>query len=91
MQQNINTSLETLEQIKLEKDNLHAEMLLREQKMAEIWNATFREPTPEEQSSPTKKAIAWLTASAGLIDGALFGWKLYRRFGSAIKPFRKKK
>lgn len=91
MQKNINTPLDSLEQIMIEKENLRSEMSLHEQKMAEIWHATFREPTPEEQASPTKKAIAWVTASAGIIDGALLGWKLYKRFGAALKPFRSKK
>ncbi len=91
MQNNSNTQLDTLEQIMLEKENLHKELQLHEQKMADIWHATFREPTPEEQASPTKRVIAWVTASAGLIDGALLGWKLYRRFGTAIRPFRRKK
>lgn len=43
------------------------------------WNNIFH--TKEVPSySPTKRFLSIASSSAGIIDGALFGWKIYRKF-----------
>lgn len=53
-------------------------------KVNELWHSLTRR---EESAalSPTKRALTLISNSAGVIDGAIFGWKLYRRFGKKKK------
>lgn len=81
----------TLEQLAERKDALRAELDNSEEALGQIWNEIFRSPSEEELSSPTKRAMAWMTTSAGLIDGALLGWKLYRKFNKGFSLFGGKK
>lgn len=81
-------SLDALTQYKLQ---LQEEMDTSEEQLATIWNEMFHSPTAEELNSPTKRIMATITSASTLIDGALLGWKLYRRFGGALKLFHRKK
>lgn len=44
-----------------------------------LWNEIFRPAQPNPQS-PTERFMSFVGNSVGLIDGAILGWKLYRRF-----------
>ncbi|MBQ0074761.1 MAG: hypothetical protein KBT34_11255 [Prevotella sp.] len=87
----INISVTSLTQIGEMKDAIKAELEKNEERLEEIWDDMFHKPTEEEMASPTQRAMAFITSSAGLIDGALLGWKLYNRFGKGIRFFKKKK
>ena len=54
-----------------------------EKKITQLWNGTFH-PTDDEKSSlfesPTQKALNIVSSSANILDGVIFGWKMYRKF-----------
>jgi len=84
-------SIVSLETLSIRKQQLREDLNDSEEKLSDIWNAMFRQPSEEELASPTKKILASITSASAIIDGALLGWKLYRRLGGTVKLFRKKK
>lgn len=83
--------IHTLEDLELQKYELRKQLNDSETKLSETWNKMFRNPADTDEFSPTQKALSIASSAAGLIDGALLGWKLYKRFGKAASFFRKKK
>lgn len=83
--------IDSLEALCARKEQLREELDTAEERVAGIWHDMFRQPTAEEMSSPTKRLMATLTSASALIDGALLGWKLYRRLGGTVSLFRRKK
>ncbi len=51
-------------------------------KIDENWKNLFHR---EEPTSRNKRLVSVINTGAGILDGILLGWKLYRKFG---KPFR---
>lgn len=82
--------IESLEALDARKRELTAEISKSEEKLAGIWNDMFHNPE-EDTSSPTQRALNFVSSATGVIDGALLGWKLYNRFGKGLKLFKKKK
>lgn len=70
------TSLQTIRDKRAE---LQKQLEESETEIKGLWDGLFHR---EEVSSlsPTQKFLSFATSSAGIIDGVLFGWKLYRRF-----------
>lgn len=89
----ITPNIDSLEDLLLRKQQLQEELETSEEHLSNIWNAMFRQPSDEDMKSPTKRIMANIASASALIDGALLGWKLYRRLGGTIKIFssRKKK
>lgn len=83
--------IDSLEILDIYKQQLQTELDTSEERIATIWGAMFRQPTAEELNSPTKRIMATISSASALIDGALLGWKLYRRLGGAISLFNRKK
>lgn len=84
-------SITSLESLCMRKQQLRDDLDDSEEKLADIWTALFRKPSEEELNSPTKRVLATITSASAMIDGALLGWKLYRRLGGTVSLFRKKK
>ncbi len=59
--------------------------------MADVWHAMFHPGKDDEPASPTQRFMANISSASALIDGALLGWKLYRRLGGTFRLFRKLK
>lgn len=78
--ENIMTDISSLDQIAAIKAEKQKEMDRIETEIEGTWNKIFRQPTEEELKSPTRRAMAWINSSAGMIDGLLLGWKLINRF-----------
>lgn len=84
-------SIVSLETLSMRKQQLRDDLDVSEEKLADIWTALFRKPTEEELNSPTKRVLATITSASAMIDGALLGWKLYRRLGGTVSLFRKRR
>ena len=62
------------------KIQLNKEIQRSEQEIKTTWNTLFhpkKDPTP---NTPTQRFLSLASSSVGLIDGALLGWKLYKKF-----------
>lgn len=65
--------------IKAKKAELRAEIDESGKEVAKIWNSIFH-AKPANPLSPTQKFLSFATTSSGIIDGAILGWKLYKKF-----------
>lgn len=91
LQKHKSATITSLEHIAKMKSETHAELNKSEEKLGDLWDEMFHQPSEEEMTSPTQKVISWAMSSAGLIDGALLGWKLYKRLGQGFRFFKKRK
>lgn len=66
------------------------ELNKKESDIYKIWNDIFHKPSANTLASPTGRVISLLANSAGIIDGIILTWKLYRRFGGTIRRIKKK-
>ena len=83
--------IKSLELLRARKRLIRAELDKSEEKLGDIWNDVFHSQEKEETNSPTMKAMAFITSAAGVIDGVVLGWKLYRKLGGSFHLFGKKK
>ena len=66
--------------IRARKTQLNKDIQRSEQEIKATWNSIFHPkklPTPK---TPAQRLVALASSSMGLIDGALLGWKLYKKF-----------
>lgn len=89
--ESMNTNITSLESLAEKKSRLREELDKREEKMGKIWNEMFHEKDEEELNSPTQRVMALINTSAGVIDGAILGWKLYKKLGKGVSFFKKHK
>lgn len=69
------------------KEALRQDIRKQEDVVAELWNDLFHKPEEDLSSSPTRRAMSMVNMGAGVIDGLLLGWKLYRKFQNTRLPF----
>ena len=62
---------QSLNDIKLRKEIIRNAILEDEKKPSDIF---------DRNSSPSKRITSFINTGAGIIDGAILGWKLYRKF-----------
>lgn len=80
-----------LNEIRLRKAQLLTAIAKDNNKMSKLWNDLFH--APKKAATPTKRLSGILSTGAGILDGAILGWKLYRKLGGGkqFSLFRKKK
>ncbi len=85
------TPITSMEVLTMRKMLLRKELTESEQRISNIWHKMFA-PSPQAlSSSPTQRLIAHISSASAMIDGALFGWKLYLRLRPMAGLFRRKK
>ena len=89
------TRYKSLNDIRLRKAQLRSDIIKDSNKIAGLWNELVHKP--KDNSTPTKRFSGMITTGAGVLDGAILGWKLYRKLGGkqpsplkGLKIFRKK-
>lgn len=70
----------TLEEITKRKQKLQGEIRSQEKTMRGLWNGLFHQQASQAIPTPSRRLTNLLTTGAGILDGALLGWKLYRKF-----------
>ena len=80
-----------LNEIRLRKAQLLTAIAKDNNKMSKLWNDLFH--APKKPATPTKRLSGMLSTGAGILDGAILGWKLYRKLGGGkqFSLFRKRK
>ncbi len=71
---------QSLEDIRRRKDELRQSIRQEDQEVRKLWSSLFYKPDHLLPATPTKRISNFLTNSAGIIDGLILGWKLYRKF-----------
>ena len=59
---------------------LNKDIQRSEQEIKATWNSIFHPKKAPAPKTPTQRLVALASSSMGLIDGALLGWKLYKKF-----------
>ena len=67
----------TLQEIRLRKRVLLSEIKRNNQQINILWKNMFRKPEPKKKGLTL---ASLMTTGAGLADGFMLAWKLYRKF-----------
>lgn len=67
----------TLQEIRLRKQVLLSEIKRNNQQISILWKNMFRKPEPKKKGLTL---ASLMTTGAGLADGFMLAWKLYRKF-----------
>ncbi len=70
----------SLDDIQRRKSALKGDLTANERRIGKLWNELFRPERKKTIQTPSMKLANIFSTGAGLLDGALLGWKLYRKF-----------
>ncbi len=73
-------SYKSLDDIEARKAQLRRDLRKDSQRMEILFGRLFPKTPKDAVSSPSKRMQRIFNTGAGVIDGALLGWKLYRKF-----------
>ena len=75
------SSYQSLEEIRLRKAALQKEIEADSAKIDEKWHSLFKKPEALSKSAtPSQRISGIISSGAGVLDGILLVWKLYRKF-----------
>lgn len=75
---------QTLGDIRLRKAQLLTDITKDSHRARSIVDGILH-PKPKKQEKTRWSVASLMTAGAGVVDGALFAWKIYRKFGGGSK------
>ena len=70
----------SLDEIRLRKEKLQGQIAVQETAIRLSWTQLFHPEKKNTVMTPTKRFTSLLSTSAGVLDGIILGWKIYRRF-----------
>ena len=72
---------QSIEEIRLRKAALQKEIEADSAKIDEKWHSLFKKPEALLKSAtPSQRISGIISSGAGVLDGILLVWKLYRKF-----------
>lgn len=75
------SSYQSIEEIRLRKATLQKEIEADSAKIDEKWHSLFKKPEALSKSAtPSQRISGIISSGAGVLDGILLVWKLYRKF-----------
>ena len=75
------TEYKSLNDIRMRKEMLRNDILKDDQKIRTLWHSLFKlSDIFDKNTSPSKRISSLINTGATVIDGAILGWKLYRKF-----------
>ncbi len=75
------SSYQSIEEIRLRKIALQKEIEADSAKIDEKWHSLFKKPEALSKSAtPSQRISGIISSGAGVLDGILLVWKLYRKF-----------
>lgn len=79
----------SLEEIRDRKYALKAQIRKDDQQIKELWGDLFHKPDMLAASTPSKRLTGLMSTGAGVLDGLILGWKLYKKF-KGNKTFKRR-
>lgn len=71
----------TLTDIRARKEALKKDITEDDAKIKALWSSLFHKPDyMRRDATPSKKLSGLMNVGAGVFDGIMLGWKLYRKF-----------
>jgi len=74
------TEIRTLEELTHKKQMLKAKIDEQDVQIKKMWKELFHDHSKESLSTPSARLAKVITVGSSVFDGALLGWKLYRKF-----------
>lgn len=75
------TAYHSIEEIRARKALLQKDIQADEAKIDEKWHSLFRKPKAmSKTATPSQRVVSIVNSGAGVLDGLLLVWKLYRKF-----------
>ncbi|SES96182.1 hypothetical protein [Prevotella sp. kh1p2] len=75
------TPYKNLHEIRLRKALLLADIQKDDQKIRSLWSNLFHQPVAfKSASTPSRRFNSLMNTGAGVLDGVILAWKLYRKF-----------
>lgn len=75
------SSYQSIDEIRLRKAALQKEIEADSAKIDEKWHSLFKKPEALSKSAtPSQRISGIISSGAGVLDGILLVWKLYRKF-----------
>ena len=68
----------TLNDIRLRKAQLRTDITKDGNRIAGLWDERVHKP--KDRNTPTQRFSGAISTGAGILDGLILGWKLYRKF-----------
>lgn len=69
----------TLDEIRLRKAQLLTDITKDSNKIRTLWDDIFH--PKKDKATPTSRFANTMKMGAGIVDGLILGWKLYRKLG----------
>ncbi|MCM1079619.1 MAG: hypothetical protein NC344_07525 [Bacteroidales bacterium] len=63
----------------LKKEELRKAIIQKEKEISILWDDTFHPKDNNSFNTPSQRLLKYANTGLGLMDGALLGWKLYRK------------
>lgn len=82
---------QTLDDIQAEKQRLREAIDGKCEAIRTSWDTLFHSDGKPAMRTPTQRLLGYANTAAGMFDGLMLGWKLYRRFGGSGSLFKKKR
>lgn len=70
----------SLAEIRARREFLAKAIHGEEREIKTLWESLFHKPATSAITSPSKKLNFIMSTGAGVLDAAILGWKLYRKF-----------
>lgn len=82
--------MQDIRDIDARKEALRKAVAEKEEEIGNLWDKLFNPPKEHLVETPTQRMLHYANTAAGVFDGALLGWKLYRKLNGMLS-FRKPK
>lgn len=73
------------------KDTVSGQLRTDEERIAAMWHSLFRPADKASAATPSARLTRMVSMGAGIVDGVLLGWKLYRKYKGAKNFLSKRK
>lgn len=71
----------SLEDIRYQKEMLQIDLYKNEQQIAYLWKELLKPAEAlQKNASTSKRLIGLFNVGTNILDGAILGWKLYKKF-----------
>lgn len=78
-------------EIEAKKEELRKNIALKEEEISKCWDTLFNPPQESKLETPTQRMMHYAHTAAGIFDGAMLGWKLYRKLNGTFSIGKRKK
>lgn len=73
------TQISTIAELKAQQKLVRAQLNGEQKELQRQWDSLFRRGS-KSPKTPTERVLGFVTKGSTLLDGAILGWKLYKKF-----------